>query len=138
MHDGVADTFDDQNGFQKRRKGNDRPRDGTNVHKHHLLPGDPTSETMQKEGTGYTQCVFRWEHAKPQRIALADRGVGVWWPNRQGKPTAEEATFTRTEKKDEGMMLWAVFNNLTNSSTRSEAAATMAAMLPAWATHIGG
>ena len=74
---------------------------------------------------------------KPKGNRWAIGGVGIWWPWRKAELTEDEKQWAQSEEKAEGKMLWNVFNQLKNSSTRCEIAATMIAMLASIATYMG-
>ena len=73
----------------------------------------------------------------PRGLHLSVGGLGVRWPERTADITDIEAAWTQHEARDGGKMLWAVFNDLENSSTRCEIAATIVGMLPPWAVNMG-
>ena len=65
-------------------------------------------------------------------------GAGVFWPGRKmDQLTEDEATYTEREQIIKGLLLWCPFNSLLNSSTRTELAAAIVAIIPAVPVHIG-
>ena len=72
--------------------------------------------------------------------ALANRGGGVWWLDRQvtEDPLEDnELTFMCSEQTDFGVRGWNAFNFLRNSSTRIEIGASLLAMMPKRVVNIG-
>ena len=64
-------------------------------------------------------------------------GAGVFWPGRSmDQITKDEAIYTEHEQRSEGLLLWCPFNSLVNSSTRTELAAAIAAIIPPVPVHI--
>ena len=61
----------------------------------------------------------------PKGLRWATGFVGIWGPGE----AKEEVNFAQCEEKEDGMMLWNVYNQLKKSSTRTEIAATIVAML---------
>ena len=67
-------------------------------------------------------------------------GVGVWWPNRKIETMpleTAEIDYMFSEETDFGVRGWNTFNNLKNSSTRTEIGASLLAMIPGKAANIG-
>ena len=67
-------------------------------------------------------------------------GVGVWWPDR--RITTElleqnEIRFMNSEETDFGVRGWNAFNNLRNSSTRTEIGASLLALIRRKPANIG-
>ena len=76
----------------------------------------------------------------PRSTAWQIGGVGIWWPGRklEAQPlTEDEAKFMHVEQTDLGVRGWNAFNDLKNSSTRTEIGASLLAMLQRWAVNIG-
>ena len=66
----------------------------------------------------------------PRSLHCRIGGLGVWWPGRQADITKEETAYTQRENTGGGKMVWVVFENLKNISTRSEIATTLVGMPP--------
>ena len=64
-------------------------------------------------------------------------GVGCWWPKRGEPPNEKVEDLMHWGETAEGKMAWAQFNGLKGSSTRSETAALMLAMLADTAVTVG-
>ena len=64
-------------------------------------------------------------------------GVGCWWPKRAEPPNDKGKHLMHWDETAEGKMAWAQFNGLKGSSTRSETAALMLAMLADTAVTVG-
>ena len=64
-------------------------------------------------------------------------GAGVFWPQRTiEQVTEDEKKYTDYEQKEDGLYLWCPFNSLLNSSTRTELAAAIVAIIPPVHAHI--
>ena len=62
----------------------------------------------------------------------------MFWPGRSiDQITKDEAIYTEHEQRSEGLLLWCPFNSLLNSSTRTELAAAIVAIIPPAPVHIG-
>ena len=59
-----------------------------------------------------------------------------WLGRSMGQITKDEAIYTENEQRGEGLILWCPFNSLLNSSTRTELAAAIVAILPPVPVHI--
>ena len=65
-------------------------------------------------------------------------GAGVFWLGRSiDQITKDEAIYMEHEQRSEGLLLWCPFNSLLNSSTRTELAAVIVAIIPPVPVHIG-
>ena len=86
------------------------------------------------DGIGcYTDGSFLHVKAEAWKIG----GVGCWWPKREEPPNDKEQDRMHWGETAEGKMPWAQFNGLKGSSTRSETAALMLAMLANTAVTVG-
>ena len=62
----------------------------------------------------------------------------MWHPGRKKEElTDEEKKFAEHKEKEDGVMMWCVFNSSLNSSTRCELAAAILAMFAPTALNIG-
>ena len=62
----------------------------------------------------------------------------MFWPGRKLEElTEDERKYTEHEQLEEGLLLWCPFNSLLNSSTRTELAAAIVAMIPGRPMNIG-
>ena len=103
-------------------------QDGEQSPKSQLETGVPKKPNVYSDGSlKQNRCYFQ-----------QTGGAGVFWPDsRLEQLAADEARYTQQEQLGEGFLLWASFNSLLNSSTRTELAAAIVAITPPVPVHSG-
>ena len=124
-------------------KGMDRDNSARELVQMYTSPGEETCEEMplpercDEEVGGEPNSYTDGSMLSPKGHRWAIGGICIWWPGRQKEATDKESQWAYCEKTKKGTMLWNIFNTLKYCSTRCEIGATIIAMLPPWATHMG-
>ena len=100
----------------------------------------PTPECVEEEPPMKPNVFSDGSVKNPRSTHWQIGGVGVWWPDRKiatDPLEKNELRYMASEETDFGVRGWNAFNNLKNSSTRTEIGASLLAMMPRKSTNIG-